>query len=114
MWFYAFWVFNDLYCLVIVNDPILKVTKNIGITITWSQNVFNFKIINITDNTSFFDLEVEVHEGFYFGVLLAKNVYSIKFDVKETPSYKLDKGSYTGNAQDLKTDIETRKKKSEM
>jgi len=56
-----------------------------------ANNFFNFRIKNITDNTSFFDLEVEVYEGYYFGVLLVKNVYSIQFDVKENYENKVDK-----------------------
>lgn len=68
-----------------------------------ANNFFNFRINNITDNTSFFDLEVEVYDGYYSGVLLAKNVYSIQFDVKENYENKVDK--VTGKSLVLDTQI---------
>jgi len=76
-----------------------------------SNNFVTFKVTNITTHTDYFEFDVVVFKGFYSGNLLSASSYSLYFDVKENFEDKTDKGGFTGTAEDLNTDIQTRVEK---
>lgn len=73
-----------------------------------SNNFATFKITNITNQTDYFELDVVVYKSFFSGLFTSGTAYSAYFDVKENFDDKLNQGNYTGTAETLKTDIETR------
>ncbi|MGZ9736553.1 hypothetical protein [Flavobacterium sp. GNP002] len=62
---------------------------------------FNFKILNIENETDYFVFDVEVLGDFFLGNFQSETIYSIYFDVNESSSDKLDRGGYNGTAKIL-------------
>lgn len=94
----------------------LDTLQNIAISLrnpSDANNFVTFKITNITSHTTYFEFDVVLYKSFYSGNLLSKVVYSLYFDVKENFEDKTDKGGFSGTAEDLNLDIQTRVEKVE-